>query len=168
MLSKITVYKLQDIVVESTFDLDGFIPLLRERIYTQNSFARQFVISWISILNTEPGLDLIVYLPDILDGLFIILDDPKLEVRKMCETTLGEFLRCIKSDPTRVNFSGMINILNKHAQEKSDLVQVSVFCIIIYFIFFKYTLVGNKCMEQLKTNINKLFTLVSVLRQTSY
>ncbi|XP_019880137.1 protein VAC14 homolog isoform X2 [Aethina tumida] len=125
---------LKDIVVESTFDLDGFIPLLRERIYTQNSFARQFVISWISILNTEPGLDLIVYLPDILDGLFIILDDPKLEVRKMCETTLGEFLRCIKSDPTRVNFSGMINILNKHAQEKSDLVQFTAITWIKEFV----------------------------------
>lgn len=122
----------QDIVVESTsFDLDGFIPLLRERIYTKSPFARQFVISWISVLNTEPGLDLIVYLPEILDGLFRILDDPNLEVKKMCETTIGEFLRGIKSDPTRVNFGAMINILINHAQEKSDdLVQVSKNCIL--------------------------------------
>ncbi|CAH1116528.1 unnamed protein product [Phaedon cochleariae] len=112
---------LKDIVVESTsFDLDGFIPLLRERIYTKNAFSRQFIISWISVLNTEPGLDLINYLPEILDGLFRILDDPNIEVKKMCETCLGEFLRSIKSDPTRVNFGAMINILINHAQEKGD------------------------------------------------
>lgn len=83
------------------------------------------MISWISVLNTEPGLDLIVYLPEILDGLFRILDDPNIEVKKMCESTIGEFLRGIKSDPTRVDFGAMINILINHAQEKSDdLVQV--------------------------------------------
>lgn len=43
----------------------------------------------------------------------------------MCETILGEFLRSIKSDPARVNFGAMINILINHAQEKGDdLVQV--------------------------------------------
>lgn len=117
---------LKDIVAESTeFDLEGFVPLLRERLYTKSSFGRQFVISWISVLNTEPGLDLIKYLPELLDGLFRILDDPNMEVKKMCETTLGEFLRSIKSDQTHVNFAAMINTLITHAQEKNDdLVQV--------------------------------------------
>ena len=42
---------LKDIVTESsqTFDLTSFIPLLRDRVYTKNSFGRQFVISWISV-----------------------------------------------------------------------------------------------------------------------
>lgn len=40
----------QDIVTESSsFDLVAFIPLLRERIYTRNPFARQFVVSWVSM-----------------------------------------------------------------------------------------------------------------------
>nr|XP_023024836.1 protein VAC14 homolog [Leptinotarsa decemlineata] len=127
---------LKDIVVESaSFDLDGFIPLLRERIYTKNAFSRQFIISWISVLNTEPGLDLINYLPEILDGLFRILDDTSLEVKKMCETTLGEFLRSVKSDPSRVDFGAMINILINHAQEKSDdLVQFTAITWIKEFV----------------------------------
>ncbi|KAJ8925779.1 hypothetical protein NQ315_009629 [Exocentrus adspersus] len=127
---------LKDIVVESTcFDLDGFIPLLRERIYTKSPFARQFIISWISVLSTEPGLDLIVYLPEILDGLFIILNDTNLEVKKMCETTLGEFLRSIKSDPVRANFGAMINILIRHAQERNDdLVQFTAITWIKEFV----------------------------------
>ncbi|RZC41579.1 Vac14 Fig4 bd domain containing protein [Asbolus verrucosus] len=112
---------LQDIVTESTcFDLEGFMPLLRERIYTKVTFARQFVISWISVLDMVPDIDLLFYLPEILDGLFRILGDTNLEVKKMCETTLSEFLRNIKSDPSKVNFPAMINILISHAQEKND------------------------------------------------
>lgn len=39
---------MQDIVTESNqFDLVGFIPLLRERIYSNNQYARQFIISWV-------------------------------------------------------------------------------------------------------------------------
>lgn len=112
---------LKDIVTESlSFDLPAFMPLLRERIYTKSSFARQFVISWISVLDAVPDIDLIIYLPEILDGLFKILDDPMLEVKKMCDTVLGEFLRSIKSNPVRVDFGSMINILIGHAQEKND------------------------------------------------
>ncbi|KAF5301649.1 hypothetical protein FQA39_LY10696 [Lamprigera yunnana] len=112
---------MKDIVTESpTFDLEAFMPLLRERIYTKSSFARQFVISWISVLDAVPDIDLIIHLPEILDGLFRVLDDPMLEVKKMCDTVLGEFLRSIKSNPSRVDFGGMINILINHAQEKND------------------------------------------------
>lgn len=101
------------------------MPLLRERIYTKVTFARQFVISWISVLDMVPDIDLILYLPEILDGLFKILGDTNVEVKKMCETTLSEFLRNIKSNPARVNFQAMINILITHAQERNDdLVQV--------------------------------------------
>lgn len=39
----------QDIVTESNkFDLVAFVPLLRERIYSNNQYARQFIISWVS------------------------------------------------------------------------------------------------------------------------
>ncbi|XP_066142944.1 protein VAC14 homolog isoform X1 [Euwallacea fornicatus] len=127
---------LKDIVAESSkFDLEGFIPLLRERIYTKNAFSRQFIISWISVIHSEPTLDLISYLPEILDGLFRILEDTNSEVKKMCETALGEFLRSIKADPSRVNFGAMINILINHAQEKNDeLVQFTAITWIKEFV----------------------------------
>lgn len=42
-------FPLQDIVTESSsFDLVSFIPLLRDRIYTANPFAKQFLVSWVS------------------------------------------------------------------------------------------------------------------------
>lgn len=117
---------LQDIVTESSnFDLEGFMPLLRERMFTKTSFARQFIISWISVLDAVPDIDLIKYLPELLDGLFKMLDDQSLEVKKMCETVLGEFLRSIKANPSKVDFCSMINTLIIHAQDKNeDIVQV--------------------------------------------
>lgn len=114
----------QDIVTESgMFDLVGFIPLLRERIYTKNSFGRQFVISWVSVLDAVPDMDFIVVLPEILDGLFRILEDSAPEIKKATDTVLGEFLRSIKANPSRVDFPGMINILITHAQSTDDLLQ---------------------------------------------
>lgn len=101
------------------------MPLLRERIYPKCPFASQFIISWISILDAVPDIDLILYLPELLDGLFKILGDPNKEVKKACDITLGEFLRSIKQDPSRVDFGGMINILISNAQDKNDdMVQV--------------------------------------------
>lgn len=59
------------------------MPLLREKIYTKSPFAKQFVISWISVLDAVPNIDLILHLPEILDGLFKILDDNTIEIKKM-------------------------------------------------------------------------------------
>lgn len=78
------IFLLQDIVTESTtFDLVSFMPMLRERISTKNDFARQFIISWVSVLDTVPQIDMVLFLPDLLDGLFKILEDPKTEIKTM-------------------------------------------------------------------------------------
>ncbi|XP_070356548.1 protein VAC14 homolog isoform X3 [Equus asinus] len=108
---------LKDIVTESNrFDLVGFIPLLRERIYSNNQYARQFIISWILVLESVPDINLLDYLPEILDGLFQILGDNGKEIRKMCEVVLGEFLKEIKKNPSSVKFAEMANILVIHCQ----------------------------------------------------
>ncbi|XP_067003163.1 protein VAC14 homolog [Anabrus simplex] len=126
---------MKDIVTESpSFDLVAFMPLLRERIYTKNAFARQFIISWVSVLDAVPDIDLILFLPEILDGLFRILEDPTLEIKKMCDTVLGEFLRSIKNDPSRVDFAGMINILTMHAQASDELLQFTAITWIKEFV----------------------------------
>ncbi|GBO43909.1 Protein VAC14, partial [Araneus ventricosus] len=115
---------LKDIVAESSsFDLPAFIPLLRERICSKNPFTRQFIISWVSSLDSVADINMIVFLPEILDGLFVILGDPLAEIRKMCESVLGEFLRSIIENPKRVNFNDMVNILTIHANS-TDLFKI--------------------------------------------
>ncbi|XP_069595644.1 protein VAC14 homolog isoform X3 [Ranitomeya imitator] len=117
---------LKDIVTESNkFDLVGFVPLLRERIYSNNQYARQFIISWILVLENVPDINLLEYLPEILDGLFQILGDNSKEIRKMCEVSLGEFLKEIKKMPESVKFAEMANILVIHCQSSDDLIQLT-------------------------------------------
>lgn len=126
---------MKDIVTESgMFDLVGFMPLLRERIYTKNPFGKQFVIAWVSVLDAVPDIDFIVFLPEILDGLFRILEDPTLEIKKITDTVLGEFLRSIKSNPDRVDFPAMINILITHAQSTDELLQFTAITWIKEFV----------------------------------
>lgn len=116
---------MKDIVAESsqTFDLNSFIPLLRERVYIKSSFSRQFVISWISVLNAVPEINMVIYLPEILDGLFHTLDDNVPEIHRMCDTLLNTFLRSIKNNPSDADMPAMINILIEHAQSNNDLIQ---------------------------------------------
>ncbi|XP_012543141.1 protein VAC14 homolog [Monomorium pharaonis] len=126
---------MKDIVTESgLFDLVGFMPLLRERIYTKNPFGRQFVISWVSVLDAVPNMDFIIFLPEILDGLFRILEDPTPEIKKVTDTVLGEFLRSIKANPARVDFPAMINILITHAQSSDELLQLTAITWIKEFV----------------------------------
>ncbi|CAG0916583.1 unnamed protein product [Notodromas monacha] len=115
---------LKDIVTETpSFDLVAFIPLLRERIYSKNPFARQFIISWISVLDSVPDIDMLIFLPEFLDGLFLMLSDSSPEVKKMCDTLLGEFLHRILKTPEKVDFSAMTNILVTHADAKDELLR---------------------------------------------
>ncbi|KAK3603797.1 hypothetical protein CHS0354_042797 [Potamilus streckersoni] len=114
---------IKDIVTESScFDLVAFIPLLRERIYTKNPFARQFVVSWIGVLDAVPDINMLVLLPEILDGLFQILGDSSQEIRKMCQGVLAEFLTGIQKSKSGVNYAGMANILIIHSQNPDDLI----------------------------------------------
>lgn len=110
------------------------MPLLRERIYTKNPFGRQFVIAWVSVLDAVPNMDFIIFLPEILDGLFRILEDPTQEIKKVTDTVLGEFLRSIKANPGRVDFPGMINILITHAQSTDELLQLTAITWIKEFV----------------------------------
>ncbi|KAF9782164.1 ARM repeat-containing protein [Thelephora terrestris] len=78
------------------FSLKGFIPLLADRIYVISPFTRSFLVSWISVLDSVPELELVTYLPEFLDGLLKYLSDPSEDVRVATEVVLSEFLKEIR------------------------------------------------------------------------
>lgn len=57
---------------KKAFSLAHFIPLLRERIYVVSPFTRSYLVSWITVLDSVPELELITYLPEFLDGLLLV------------------------------------------------------------------------------------------------
>jgi len=116
---------LKDIVIESqSFDVESFVPALRERMYTKDKFVRQFLVSWIGVLDSVPDNIIVRHLPEFLDPLFNILDDASPEIYTMCENLLGEFLANIIKKPEYVDFAGMINILIIHSQSTNVLLQM--------------------------------------------
>ncbi|KAH9959873.1 vacuolar protein 14 C-terminal Fig4p binding-domain-containing protein [Russula dissimulans] len=101
-------------VPRRAFSLARFIPLLSDRIYVVSPFTRSFLVSWISVLDSVPELELITYLPHILDGLLKYLSDPTEDVRIAAENQLAEFLREIRE----------VTIVRKHREEQERLREV--------------------------------------------
>ncbi|KAG0180204.1 hypothetical protein DFQ28_001626 [Apophysomyces sp. BC1034] len=80
----------------NSFSLPRFIPLLSERINTMNSFTRQYLVSWIAVLDSIPDLELVSFLPEFLDGLIQFLGDTSEDVRVATGILLADFLQEIK------------------------------------------------------------------------
>lgn len=59
---------MKDVVTEAdNFDIDAFMPLLRERVYVVNPFSRQFIVGWIATLDSVPDIELLAHLPVFFD-----------------------------------------------------------------------------------------------------
>jgi vacuole morphology and inheritance protein 14 len=80
----------------TAFSLAKFIPLLQERIYVINPFTRTFLVSWVTLLDTIPDLELVSYLPAFLGGLFKFLSDPNRDVHVATQGALERFLNEVK------------------------------------------------------------------------
>lgn len=116
---------LKDTVTENSgnerFDIIVFMQLLRERIYVKNSYVRQFLVSWLKVLDSEPNIDVVTHISDLLDGLFHILDDNNPEIKKMCECLLADLLKEITSPQLeQVKYDAMINIILVHCANTVD------------------------------------------------
>lgn len=62
--------QLQDIVTASPdFDVEAFIPQLREFLQVQDLKQSVFLIQWITLLASVPDVDMLSHLPQILGGL---------------------------------------------------------------------------------------------------
>ena len=93
----LTLSQIKDIVTESPhFDLEEFITLLRQRLQVRNPYVRQFLVSWISVLDSVPDIDMLEHLPMFMEGLLSMLSDPNRDIRQQADASLGEFLGEIK------------------------------------------------------------------------
>ncbi|GAA5894800.1 Vac14p [Sporobolomyces salmoneus] len=82
--------------LRKAFSLSRLIPLLSERIHVLNPFTRNFIISWLQLLDSVPDLQLITFLPSFFEGLLHYLSDPTAEVKVATEGLLESMLREIR------------------------------------------------------------------------
>jgi vacuole morphology and inheritance protein 14 len=117
-----------------SFNLPRFIPLLKERVKIINPTGRLFLVQWIFVLNAVPQLDLLSYLPEFLDGLFLYLGDPNVDVRTATLNVLGDFLKeigrtiSIQSDngSHRIRSYRELSVLPKDTEDEGTLDKESV------------------------------------------
>ena len=111
---------MKDVVTEAEdFGIEGFMPLLGERIYVSNPFSRQFLVGWISALDSVPDIDLLAHLPVFFDGLFHMLADPNKEIRQQTFSVLSEFLREIR-DTEQLGVADLAPIVHVLVQHSSS------------------------------------------------
>ncbi|RDX70776.1 Protein VAC14-like protein [Mucuna pruriens] len=124
----------KDIVTESDqFSIEEFIPLLRERMNVLNPYVRQFLVGWITVLDSVPDIDMLGFLPDFLDGLFNMLSDSSHEIRQQADSALSEFLQEIKNSPS-VDYGRMAEILVQRAGSSDEFTRLTAITWINEFV----------------------------------
>jgi vacuole morphology and inheritance protein 14 len=78
------------------FQLSTFIPLLNKKIWSHNPFIREYVLRWIQVLLELPRHELMLYLPDYLDGYIECLSDSSRDVQISAKHSLNKMLSYIK------------------------------------------------------------------------
>jgi hypothetical protein len=86
----------EDAELPMAFSLARFIPLLQDRIHVIQPFTRNFLVSWLTLLDTIPDLELVSYLPEFLEGLIKFLGGPNKDVNIATQALLDRFLSEIK------------------------------------------------------------------------
>mmetsp|Transcript_717 Transcript_717/g.1057 ORF Transcript_717/g.1057 Transcript_717/m.1057 type:complete len:705 (-) Transcript_717:240-2354(-) len=124
----------KDVVAETeSFHVEKFIPLLRERIRVKDPFIRQLIVGWITVLDSVPDIDILVYLPEFLGGLFEMLSDVNKDIRQQAYSALQEFLHEIK-DNVKLDLGPMVGILVKQCEMKDQFTRLTALCWIYEFI----------------------------------
>lgn len=156
---------IKDIVTESeAFDIESFIPLLQKHIKRTKPYIRQLLVGWIAVLNEVPGINMLDYLPEFLDGLFNMLSDGNREIRQAADNVIADFLREIK-EAEIVEFGPMVNILVAHSRSKERFNRLTAINWLHEFILlggvklvsFYANLVGSTmyCISDVETEIKQ-------------
>lgn len=103
-----------------TFSLARFIPLLSERMYVISPFTRNYLVSWITVLDSVPSLELVSFLPSFLDGLFKYLSDPNTDVRIATSNVLADFLREIREAEEEREKNGVQRAEREERRERRE------------------------------------------------
>lgn len=125
------------------FQISKFIPLLKERIYTSNTFTRMFIVNWLLLFHSIPDLELISYLPSFLEPLLSYLSSSMKDVRVLTENFLRLLLQeinriyqikqtvqnnendqYIPGQDTSIDFSKIIDVLVNNLESIEDLIRI--------------------------------------------
>ena len=54
---------------------------MEKKSKVRNPYVRQFLVSWIAVLDSVPDIDMLEHLPEFMEGLLSMLSDPNRDIR---------------------------------------------------------------------------------------
>lgn len=101
-----------DIVTEAQeLDFEMIKNMIREHIYVVQPQCRQFVILWLSLINSKNNIETIKCLPFWMDGILNIYTDKTNDIRRFCGSYLNELLKLIEDMYLNHNFINLQDLL---------------------------------------------------------
>jgi vacuole morphology and inheritance protein 14 len=82
--------------------VDSFIPLLEMNIKLADAHVKELIVGWITTLDSVPDIDMLDYLPKLLDGLFSMLTDSNKDLKKAVFKAIEDFHKQISEVRARV------------------------------------------------------------------
>lgn len=73
------------------FNLQGFMEIVKVKLKSKNPGVREYLIKWIANLNEAMSIDLLIYLPDLLEDLQFMVGDKEKSLRTSAEDCLRSF-----------------------------------------------------------------------------
>ena len=73
------------------FNLQGFMEIVKQKLKSKNPGVREYLIKWIANLNEAMSIDLLIYLPDLLEDLQFMVGDKEKSLRTSAEDCLRSF-----------------------------------------------------------------------------
>lgn len=146
----------RDTSMNKAFSLARLMPLLAERMQVISPLTRNYLVSWIAVLDSVPDLQLVSYLPVFLKYLFQYLADPNTDVGVATAEVLGNFLREIRDAAQHTNHApGSAELpapekATEHPDRKSeddDLVWVHA-----HHVRIEYDAIFEILLEQISSN----------------
>jgi vacuole morphology and inheritance protein 14 len=87
------------------FNVEEFIPVLQGHIVSTNPHVKEMIVGWITTLDSVPDIEMLDYLPRLLDGLFSMLTDSNKDVKKV---RAGSAVTCVGTSCCDEAFSSCI------------------------------------------------------------
>eukprot|EP00884_Botryococcus_braunii_P022319 jgi/Botrbrau1/8771/Bobra.0330s0006.2 len=116
---------IKDIVTASpNFEMDAFVPQLKEALTVMNPRKRNFIISWVRVLSSVPDIEVLNHLADLLEGLTDALQEnwPP-EVRMNASRCLQEFLVEIQTSK-QADFGALARIMGERVASPDENVRL--------------------------------------------
>eukprot|EP01064_Diplonema_japonicum_P010068 TRINITY_DN1741_c2_g4_i1.p1 TRINITY_DN1741_c2_g4~~TRINITY_DN1741_c2_g4_i1.p1 ORF type:complete len:674 (+),score=173.09 TRINITY_DN1741_c2_g4_i1:134-2155(+) len=138
---------LRDIATESKeFNVELFVRTIRKHVVSTKPRIRQYVLSWLLVLETA-DINLVDYLPEFLGGVLDILADPDKKIAGLADKVLSAYLQRLRdmvSKDMPVQWQRIISIIIDGCMKRDDRTRGSALAWVVEFLCLsKYKMVES-------------------------